>query len=104
MEWLREAWEAAKKSFSPTTPESVVTPCPGSLTEEEAQALFDDLKARTEIPFDYPPDCCFARAQRMAQLMADRGIESKKAWAYGSLNPVNPDGSAVRFPQPQAAM
>lgn len=64
----------------------------------EAQRLFDKLKARKDIPFNYPPDCCYARASEMVDMLAKEGVESKKVWTYGTLVPLNPDGTNVRFP------
>ena len=93
-----DAWDRITGIFSSDPPEEVVGACPDAISPEAAQALFDDMAAQVDIPFDYPPDCCYARAQRMAQLMSDRGIASKKAWVYGSLNPVTSSGDPVRFP------
>ncbi|MFK7941789.1 MAG: protein-glutamine glutaminase family protein, partial [Paracoccaceae bacterium] len=94
---------AADEGFSDAPAATPVAPCEGALSPEEAQALFDDMAAQADIPFDFPPDCCYARAERMSQLMTGRGIENRKAWAYasrpfGTLDPTNADGSLVRFP------
>lgn len=109
MEWIKDAWNwitgggADTEDEFPDTPATAPTaPCDNALSPEDAQALFDDLAAQTDIPFDYPPDCCYARAERMSQIMTGRGIENGKAWAYastfGALDPTNEDGSLVRFP------
>lgn len=96
--WIADAWDSIVRFFSGSAPESIIIACDEALTEEQAQALFDEIASHTEIPFDYPVDCCYARAQRMASLIRDKGIETKKAWAYGSLTPMKPDGTMVRFP------
>ena len=110
MGWLSDVWnwvtggsdEPTDEGFSDAPAATPTTPCDNALSPEAAQALFDDLAAQTDIPFDYPPDCCYARAERMSQIMTGRGIENGKAWAYagtfGALDPTNADGSLVRFP------
>lgn len=72
-------------------------PVPKSVTEAEAQTLFDELAAHKEIPFDYPPDCCYARASAMGDLLAAKGVEAKKVWTYGELHPMK-GADPVRFP------
>ncbi len=99
MNWLDDLWDAIVSVFSPAPPAACVTTCPsGALTMTQAQALFDRLAAHGEIPFDYPPDCCYARAMEMGDLMAAEGVESRRVWTYGNLVPTKPDGSQVRFP------
>jgi len=64
------------------------TGAPGSatnpLTKAQADALFKDLAAQPQIPFNWPRDGCFARAHEMRRLMADKGIDSAKYWNYAS--------------------
>lgn len=66
-----------------------------SVKKEEAKRLFDLLAKRSEIPFDYPQDCCYSRAHWMCKLLADEGVLAEKAWNYGDLcvpTPHDPDG------------
>ncbi|MEJ6404290.1 protein-glutamine glutaminase family protein [Yoonia sp. 2307UL14-13] len=99
MEWLSNLWDKVTSIFSDEPADSPATPCDGALSPEEAQALHDEMAAQDDIPFDYAPDCCYARAQRMSRLMARMGIASKKAWAYGSmlspLSPVDTSGNPI---------
>ncbi len=61
---------------------------PGSagnpLSQAQAGQLFGDLAGQKHIPFDYPPDGCYARAHEMCRIMQERGIECGKAWIYAS--------------------
>ncbi len=98
MSFLSDLRDKIAKAFAPTPPAKTVQACPGAISEKEAQKLFDKLKAHTEIPFNYPPDCCYARASAMSDLMAAEGVESNKVWTYGTLVPMKPDGTPVRFP------
>lgn len=99
MSWLSDIWSAIRDLFSPAPPASPVGKCPtDSITPQRAQEVFNQLKARTDIPFDYPPDCCYARASVMCDAMKDMGIPSRKVWTYGTLVPMKPDGNPVRFP------
>lgn len=99
MGWLTDTWDKIVKTFAPSPPAKPVASCPGKpVSMKEAQRLFDKLKARKDIPFDYPPDCCYARATEMIDMLTAEGVESKKVWTYGTLVPTKPDGSNVRFP------
>lgn len=99
MEWLSNVWKKVTSLFSDEPADSPATPCDNALSPEEAQALHDEMAAQQDIPFDYAPDCCYARAQRMSRLMAQMGVASRKAWAYGSmfspLNPVDTSGNPI---------
>jgi uncharacterized Zn-binding protein involved in type VI secretion len=53
---------------------------PQPLTPEQAQWLYDYMAAQSEIPFEYPNDGCFARADRMAVYMENLGIPVQKQW------------------------
>ena len=53
------------------------------LTTDQATTLFDNMKALTHVPFDFPDDGCYARAHEMYRKMQEQGIESGKAWNYG---------------------
>lgn len=82
------------------TPVACTTaPCPLSraMTPEVAQSLMDQFK-KTAIPFDYPPDCCYARARVMCDLMEQQGYASEKIWSEGNLTATHADGSQVTFP------
>lgn len=75
--------------------------CPNQLknamSEAEAQAFMDEFK-KTDIPFDYPPDCCYARARVMADIMKKKGVASEKLWSEGALAAHKPNGDVVTFP------
>lgn len=60
----------------------VAPAAPKVLTEAEAQAWFDKFRARENIPWDYPNDCCYTRAQVMAAELRQAGVEVGKAWNY----------------------
>lgn len=55
------------------------------LSMDEATEAFNELAARSDIPFGYPMDGCYARAHKMARLLEDKGIISGKAFVEGSL-------------------
>lgn len=55
------------------------------LSPEEATDVFNELAANSEIPFGYPVDGCYARAQKMTMLMEKKGIISGKAWVTGDI-------------------
>jgi hypothetical protein len=69
--------------------DSLVTPCPvvlrDELTEQEAQQLFEELQAQDHIPFDYPVDCCYSRANEMSRIMESKGIASRKHWLMADI-------------------
>ncbi len=62
------------------------------LSLDELNALFDELAANPEIPFRYPVDGCYARAQKMVMLMEEKGIISGKGWIQGDLYVDSPMG------------
>lgn len=80
----------------------------GPISDQQAQQLFNDFKNNSSIPFDYPVDCCYARANEMCRMAEARGIPCQKYWVFeqnwgtpnatSPLAPVRPDGSAVTFP------
>jgi hypothetical protein len=99
MSWIGDLWTKITNAFSAAPAKQPISTCPGKpVSTAEAQRLFNKLKARKDIPFDYPPDCCYARATEMVDMLAAEGIQSKKVWTYGNLVPLKPDGSNVRFP------
>jgi hypothetical protein len=60
------------------------------VTPEGAALLFTELSrasfmasdgTQTPIPFHYPPDGCYARAYRMAQLLTEKGYASERVFA-----------------------
>jgi hypothetical protein len=67
------------------------------MTEAEAQSFMDQFK-KTDIPFDYPPDCCYARARVMCDKLEQKGFASEKLWSEGNLAAQKPDGTPVTFP------
>ena len=70
---------------------------PGSpanpLSEAEAQALFDELAKLDYIPFDYPRDGCYARANEMCRIMEEKGMACGKAWNYANPNTLSVPGT-----------
>jgi uncharacterized Zn-binding protein involved in type VI secretion len=70
-----------------------------ALTPEQAQAWFNRFRNDTSIPWNYPNDCCYARAEIMAGQLRAAGVPVGKAWNYapadGSLRvdtPNDPSG------------
>jgi len=103
---------APPTSGSGATPAGcATTPCPSKdvLTEDQAKALFDELKNQPQIPFDYPVDCCYTRANEMCRIMESKGTACRKYWLFdekwgeggmkASLAPVK-GGKPVDFPDP----
>ena len=114
-EWMRY-YVAAGGAVDPVTlpaakPESTTVPCQSAkqtLTELEARRLFNELAANKNIPFDFPPDCCFSRAHSMCRMIEQKGIACEKIWYFDenfgtpaeqhSLKPKKADGTPVAFP------
>lgn len=67
------------------------------LTQDEAQELFDDLKSRDTIPFDYTRDGCYARAHRMARIAMWKKINVGKIFIVGDLDPFTNDNWTWRY-------
>jgi hypothetical protein len=83
MSFFDDLWEAIKSVFSPAPAAAPVTACPpGALTPAQAQAWFDRFRARQDIPWNYPNDCCYNRAHVMAQELQASGVNVGKAWNY----------------------
>ena len=83
MGFFSDLWDDIKSLFSGTPPASPVAPCPcGTLTPEQAQAWFDHFKNRTDIPWNYPNDCCYNRAEVMDRELKASGVDAGKAWNY----------------------
>lgn len=80
---------------------STTTACQSSLkksmTQAEAESFMKEFK-KTDIPFDYPPDCCYARARVMNDMMEKKGFASEKLWSEGRLQAKKPNGDPVVFP------
>jgi hypothetical protein len=75
--------ESVKRNFTSAPPASPVVSCPkGALTQQQAQARFDQFKAREDIPWNYPNDCCYNRAHVMAQELQADGVDVGKVWNY----------------------
>ena len=88
--FFSDLWDDIVQLFSPTPPASAVvgcTHCP--LTPAQAQAWFDHFKARTDIPWNYPNDCCYNRAVVMDQEMTAAGVDAGKVWNYAP-DPTHP--------------
>lgn len=71
----------AKLLEAPPPPPPALRP---SVSEDEAQLLFDDLSVNYEIPFCYIRDCCKARAHKMCAIIRAAGVAVRKVWNYGS--------------------
>ena len=78
-----------------------------TLSEKEAQEIFDVLAKESHIPYDYPVDCCFTRAHEMCRIMKSNKIDCRKYWLFDknwgtsaklSLTPKKSDGKPVTFP------
>ncbi len=68
-------------------PAQSLLPAAATLSEAEARALFDELRRDETFVWDYPDDCCLARAHRMCHIFHERGIGCEKIRAD------NPSGS-----------
>ena len=87
MSFFSDLWEQIKSVFSSAPAASPVATCPaGCLTEKQAQEWFDQFKARPDIPWNYPNDCCYNRAHVMAQDLDKAGVKVGKAWNYAPSN------------------
>ncbi len=97
MSFFDDLWNAVKNAFSTTPAVAPVVPCTcqGALTPQQAQAWFDKFKARVDIPWNYPNDCCYNRAHVMAQDLKKAGVDVGKAWNYA---PDNADALRVNTP------
>jgi hypothetical protein len=83
---LPAAGADADKNFSGNRVGSPSSSCPlkqKALTPQEAQQWFDHFKNdRSDIPFDYPVDCCYTRARAMANELQKKGVPVGKVWNY----------------------
>ncbi|WP_366943353.1 protein-glutamine glutaminase family protein [Nevskia sp.] len=64
------------------------------LSPEQAQAWFDHFKADSTIPWNYPNDCCYTRAEVMARQLRAAKVPVGKQWNYA------PPGGALTVPTP----
>jgi len=78
--------ELAKKAGSGKARSSAKDEKPIAKNDEsaKAQALFDELVNDKNIPFDYPLDCCFARAHEMCRQLEAKGVKCGKTWYYSA--------------------
>jgi hypothetical protein len=85
---LVEAGKDADKNFSACPVGSPSSTCPlkdKALSPERAQQWFDHFNNdRSNIPFNYPVDCCYTRAREMDKEMAAAGVPCGKVWNYAS--------------------
>jgi hypothetical protein len=58
---------------------------PSILNATEAQNIFWEFKSSEQIPFDYAPEGCFARATAMARIAEKKNIIMAKVFAEGRL-------------------
>lgn len=54
-----------------------------AVPESQAEGEFRNLAGQPQIPFDYPFDCCTARAHEMCRILRERGVAARKIWNYG---------------------
>ncbi|MNK88905.1 hypothetical protein D3C87_1088930 [compost metagenome] len=59
------------------------------MTEQDAQKLFKELKAHSEIPYEFSFGGCEYRAHAMVQILRAKGITPLKAFAVVDLKTVN---------------
>jgi hypothetical protein len=89
-------------------PTAAVAMTAATVTQAQAQAMYDLVNAQscptnmsvpTCIPFLFPDDGCWARANEMCRLMTAAGITAGKFWIYGSLsvNTVNSPACNVQW-------
>jgi len=61
----------------------------GSVSEEDARRIFDDMADETDIPYNFPDDGCYARAHEMVKRISDRHKidinDIDKVFIYGNL-------------------
>jgi hypothetical protein len=99
---LAGAFADADKNFSNCPVGSSVLPCQQNpvapmkpltpISQDRANALFKEMQSHAnDIPFDYPVDCCYARAHKMAQMMKDEGVDCGKVWNYAPGYPPYPE-------------
>jgi hypothetical protein len=62
--------------LTPTTLVQVLTPL-------QVLHEFGSLASQNHIPFDFPKDCCNARAHEMFRLLSEHGFTCRKIWNYG---------------------
>ncbi len=88
-EWLTAVGHSISDLFSSEPPEQAIQQCPasGAMSPEKAQEYFDRFKNQPDIPFDYPVDCCYTRAQRMVDQISAAGSPCGKVWNYASGHP-----------------
>jgi hypothetical protein len=97
-EVLDDIWQAITGLFSTAPASKAVQPCPlGALSPQQAKAWFDSFKNDKSIPWDYPNDCCYNRAEVMARRLKDAGVAVGKEWNY-AVDQVN--GPLLRVPTP----
>jgi hypothetical protein len=84
--FFSNVWHAITDLFSSSPPAQTIKPCPLShpMSPEKAQEYFDKFKNDPNIPFDYPIDCCYTRAETMTDQIAADGYSCGKVWNYGS--------------------
>jgi hypothetical protein len=87
--FFEAVWDGITSLFSSNPPGHLVQPCPLShpMAPAKAQEYFDRFKSQDRIPFDYPVDCCYSRAEAMADQIAADGYSVGKVWNYASGYP-----------------
>lgn len=100
IEALEGAWKAIKSLFTDTPAGSSSTKCPHAVSPEAAQKAFDELKARDDIPFDYPTDCCYSRAHEMCRTLQEKNVPCGKVWNYA--HDFDAGGASLHVPTPNS--
>lgn len=55
------------------------------LSEKDVQKYFKKMKSQKHIPFGYPEDGCYARAQEMSMILEKNGVITGKVFIEGDL-------------------
>ena len=67
-DWLSWLWGLL--GVAPAAPPQ--PPAPATLTEAQIRAVFDDMRDEPDIPFAFPSDGCYARADAMMNRILER--------------------------------
>ena len=53
-----------------------------TLSQRQAEALFDKMSGQRDIAFAFPADGCYARAHLMAERIQRLGVQPGKVWSF----------------------
>ena len=58
-------------------------PLTGVLSHDEGKKVFKEIADKKDyIPFDYPDDCCYSRANEMCRILEEKGYPTDKIWIF----------------------